>query len=377
MDIKLEVTDYGTIKGDKDFSEIPINKFIGCIDDKLNSWGINLSKERSYYCLCETTVNNLENNYYHIHYNEKDYKLELDIKSKYYALLKEKLDMFSKITEDNKKTEEVANNIENGKLLEKHSNENDIKRYLKIIKITKSLLKKDLFKSFLLPVLLNAGNLSLWLSLTIYNCATTGFHIVVPIATITEVTFIGIVINAALMDTYKNISMQIHNYKINEYKLENTEYKLENIKQLNKKIDTKEENEDIQNNNHYNETIISYMDSITEDARKLKDKEKIAILNEIKKVLDEYISNMQQSNKDINLSLNNRNSYIYQTIEKLVVIEMKINEISKRYNNNKEIEDDSIGLKEKIDKYIELASENVFEQNTDDYMKTKSLTTNI
>ena len=359
----LIVTDYGTIKGDKHFKEQTIDEFIKKIEKSIELCYMKLDDNTYEHSIkYDTKVIDNENDNYYIVIDDEDYNLKLNVKSKYYPILKNKLNELAKESETNIKEENTINDLEKNINLEEHNNQDDLQAYLNFL----TNCRKKYSNSFLINTFLVGFLNSIFLIMFIAFLSSCSDILSKSIIIIFYLVFEAY-LNYFLYEKYEIITKSFKINKIIKAKINGLTNRLSKLRKINIKINSELADENKEEKDIYKETIINYMSSIMNCANKLKNKkESHVILISLRDILDEYTSRMQEynANNDKGLTLVNDKQVIMQEIiEKLVTLEMKIAEIKKRDDANKLINDDSDVLREKISGYIDATSDRQLEHS--------------
>lgn len=367
----LVVTDYGTVIGNKNIKEQTIDAFISNIEKNMKTWYLHLDDNTYKHSVrYHTRVENNGNDSYLIVIENEEYNLKLDVKSKYYPMMKNKLDELSKETKKNLNKEKTINDLEKNINLEEHENQEDLQTYLKFLTSNSKKYFKKFIVNTLIATITNAG---------LFAFLFAGFLLAQTpesiSAIVTGFLIAGCILNGVILSpigTYKKISSMFKIHKLINIRIKGFTNKLNKIRNINFKINSQQK-ENEPKKDIYKENIINYMNSIMLGANKLNKKERYRILIELRDVLDEYTLRMQKYNENHNKGLtleDDKQVIMHYTIEKLVTLEMEISEIRKKDTENKLITDDSFILREKLNEYIDTTSDEQKEQSSKALVRT-------
>lgn len=357
---QLIVTEIGTIKAQGfqanfrrmfGINEITLQKFLNKINKKLKT-----NKSETMLCYIENykfkydaqvqKENNNSEDIYDITIDGKEFCLDISNAGTYYPILKKKLEEYCEITNINNKIEKNANMAENSNLSDIASKE-EILMCLDYLKKKKRNLKKEKIKFILSCIVVVLGPAS---SILFLNSGVMLYLIT------SLVSFISL-LKIANMITDNVIKSLFSISKMTNYKIKALEKKLQQMIDTNIKINSYSEL-NTKKTDIYKDNIIKYMKNIMISANKLKGLERKHILMELSEILDDYTIKTKNINEKSsnNLSLiDNERAIATSTIDKLVSLEMEVAELLKRDKRNENISQQSIHLKEEIDKNIDLA----------------------
>ncbi len=111
----------------------------------------------------------------------------------------------------------------------------------------------------------------------------------------------------------------------------------------------------INSEDKYKNALIDYMDSIMKAANRLNDEDRKIILFELKTILDEYTNKCKELNNSEGLELSfedSKRQIIQETINKLTPLQLKVTDIIKKDNRNKELYSENEKLMNEIDNSI-------------------------
>lgn len=366
----LTVTEYGTIRGNFSFKEIKIANFLKKLEKEIANYQVYYNSNDTNYITYDTSVESKEENKYEITIDEAKYYLNIDPISSYYPILKKKLDMFSEISKKNQYKRKTINDIESNKQIDEHNNEKDLKIYFKHLL---NLKKEYRIKEFLLALRGFYGPIGLLIAITMPNVLTIVLAILSGIVWVSDV--IVQLINWHLWNektVFHKFKKIFRRAKLNNLKMNALTKKLNKIAGINSKIDAEipvQEKETIPKRDAYKDAIIGYMNTIMVGCNKLNDATtRIKKLNELKIILDEYLTRMQEFNnkKEKGLTLeNDEHVIVHEIIDKLTTLEMEIAELIKRDNENKKVTSEGDVLMNQIDEYLQVAKVEETKQSND------------
>ena len=354
----LEVTNYGTIKGNSKFKEIGIDAFINELEHNVDTYSYRLDDESrtyevEYYAY---VIDKGDNNYQIISFDD-DNLLKLDEKSKHYPFLKKNLDKLAKLTQKNLEKQNSINDLEKNIRVENHDNQKDIQTYLNFIKKRK---KFHLIRSIVNASIIGSVNLSFF---KLYSLLFSWFlSFGGKIFSLFICFLIACLVNSVLdwFNLYDNLSKSIQMNKLLKLKVKSFGERLDILRRANIKV----KNQTVINNksesDYYKETIIGYIGNLSKAIEKLDKKESHGIYLELRNILDEYETKMIEynSNKEKGLTLDYyKMNIMKKTIDRLATLEVQIAEIKKRDNINQQIKNDSTVLRAKLDEYIAATSQ--------------------
>ena len=141
----------------------------------------------------------------------------------------------------------------------------------------------------------------------------------------------SIIVDKQYLNTFKSIFTLQHNIRKAKRKL--SKMKSNDIFSEDE-IETREEN-----NNVYKDNIMNYMNLIMKSANKLNKEDRKQKLLELKSILEEYTSKLQEINNSDSkeLTFDNNRKLMMKTVEKLTTLEMEISDLLKRDNKNEKV----------------------------------------
>lgn len=354
----LAVTDYGTIKGEDDFKEIKIDKFLKQIEKGVKTQYTYSTENDSSFTVNKATITMKDQDNYCItiikkNYDDKyycdEYCLNITDCVKFYPLLKSKLDELKELSDENLFIVKTINEFETSGNLDSTNNYNNLKIYLEYLaKIRKKCRRKKilyilraLFGSFfpISTILAFTNQSSLWAGISLITIA--------PLLS---------TILAELGNSILNLDKSIfRTSKLTNLKIKEVAKRLNKVTDINLKIAT-EKQETIVKRDIYKDTIINYMNNIMEGANKLNTRDRREKLIELKSILEEYTSKSQNlKNNSSGLTLeNSERAIVTEIIDKLTTLEMEIAELIKRDQANQKITSESDLLMKHIDEYLKV-----------------------
>ena len=357
---RLELTEYGTIKGNYSFKEKSIDAFIKQIVETINKTKETIDRTNARNIDYITKVKLSGNGDVIITMDGNEYYLELNRNSKYYIELKSKFDELIEISKKNMHRQRIINDFENNYDMDKHNNNEDLQVYLKFLRESKI---KYLLKS-ILTVALNAfGAFGIIIGFN-FALSYPNSILKLPILLFGGIFSISYYITMIIENNESNNLLNdiIKYFRITRLinlKIKNLTNKYNKVEAINKKLDSQMNMPNNPKRDIYKDEIIKYMSDIMMGANDINKKDGNAILLELSAILDEYTSRMKKynSNKEKGLTLENeRTTIMHEIIGKLTTLKMEIIEIKRRDDSNKKFTDDSEMLREKLNEYIAITS---------------------